>query len=146
MTKELDSWFEALNIPKVNTRQYSPLVLAFMGDSIYDLIIRTKVVAKANAPVNKLHSECRTYVKASAQAVIVKGIMDKLTDEEVAVFKRGRNAKSASVPKNANLMDYKNATGFEALLGYLYLEGRMERIFEIINFGIEGLEQDTTEE
>lgn len=140
MTNESTMILSQFSDKKVNPRQYSPLALAFIGDSIYDLIIRTKVVAKANAPVNKLHSNCREYVKAATQAKILFIVEESLNDEEMAVYKRGRNAKSASVPKNANLMDYKNATGFEALLGYLYLQGKLERIIEIIQLGLQGLE------
>lgn len=145
MTNDVTKILREFSESKVNPRQYSPLALAFIGDSIYDLIIRTKVVSKANAPVNKLHGQCRAFVKASAQAKIAHMIMEELTPDEQAVFKRGRNAKSASVPKNANLMDYKNATGLEALIGFLYLQGNLDRIIEIMHKGIQGLEEGTTE-
>lgn len=127
---------------KVNARQYSPLALAFIGDSIYDLIIRTMVVAEANAPVNKYHIQCQKYVKASEQAKAAHYLVHEnlLTDEEIAVFKRGRNAKSATSAKNSSLIDYKNATGLEALFGFLYLDGRMERVMELMSLLVEYLQ------
>lgn len=140
MEKNIEEVFEMMKVKKVNPRMYSPLTLAFIGDSVYDLIIRTKVVTKANAPVNKLHRESSQYVKASAQAAMILKLQDSLTDEEVAVYKRGRNAKSGSVPKNAKLIDYKNATGYEALVGYLYLKGQLTRIFELVNKGLDEFE------
>lgn len=128
---------------KVNARQYSPLALAFIGDSIYDLIIRTEVVSQANAPVNKYHVECQKYVKASEQAKVAHYFVHEniITDEEKAVFKRGRNAKSATSAKNSSLIDYKNATGLEALFGFLYLDGRMERVLELMNLAVSYLQK-----
>lgn len=114
----MDFFKESLDIKEVNPRQYSPLALAYIGDSVFDLVIKHKVVAKGNAPVNKLHRTTSRYVKASAQASTFRKIEGFLTEDEMAVFKRGRNAKSGTVPKNAELMDYKIATGFEALIGF----------------------------
>lgn len=142
MKQFIEKATELLELPKVNARQYSPLALAFIGDSIYDLIIRTKIVSKANAPVNKLHLNCSKYVKASAQAKIIRFLEPILTKDEHSVYKRGRNAKSFSVPKNASLADYRNATGFEALMGYLYLEGELERLMELIMIGIKEFEKE----
>jgi len=141
MEKNIEQIFEMMKVKKVNPRMYSPLTLAFIGDSVYDLIIRTKVVTNANAPVNKLHREASKYVKASAQAAMILKLQDSLTEEELAVYKRGRNAKSGTVPKNAKLIDYKNATGYEALVGYLYLKGQLARIFELVNEGLDGFEE-----
>lgn len=110
----------------------SPLTLAFIGDTIFDLIIRTKVIERGNAPVNKLHRYASHVVNATAQAEIVEKIKDSLTKEELSIWKRGRNAKSYTSAKNASIKDYRAATGLEALLGWLYLGGRMDRILELI--------------
>jgi len=116
-----------------DARMMSPLQLAYIGDAVYELLVRTYVVEKKNVSVNKLHKESVKYVKAEAQAKILFSMEDNLTEEEWTIVKRGRNAKSGSVPKNANLSDYKYATGFEALLGYLYMIGKIDRIFELLN-------------
>lgn len=134
----IDFFRKSLDIEKVNSRQYSPLVLAYIGDSVFDLIIKSKVVADGNAPVNKLHRKTSSYVKASSQANTFRKIQDILTEEEISIYKRGRNAKSGTVPKNADLIEYKVATGFEALIGFLYLENRFERIIELV---VEGVKQ-----
>ena len=120
---------------KKNT--YSPIVLAYMGDSIYDLIIRSMVVNKGAKAVGKIHKEVSSYVNAKAQADIYYKIEPILTEEERAVFRRGRNAKSNSTPKNADLKTYKHATGFEAILGYLYMSGNLDRIMELVALGLE---------
>ena len=109
-------------------RSYSPLALAFIGDAVYEAFIRTKILLQANTSANKLHKACTTFVKASAQSMAMKLLTEKLTEEETAVYKRGRNAHSATVPKHADLMDYRIATGFEALIGYLYLTAQSERL------------------
>lgn len=123
---------KALNLPDTDIKTYSPLTLAFIGDSVFDLIIRTYVVESGNAPVNKLHHKCSKLVQAGAQAELYHSIKDKLTEEEMAIFKRGRNAKSFTSAKNAGLLEYRTATGIEALIGYLYLTGRIDRIMELI--------------
>ncbi len=105
-----------------DVRQYSPLTLAYLGDAVYEIVIRTIIVEKANAPVNRLHKRSSALVKASAQARLIKAIEARLTEEEVSVYKRGRNAKSYTMAKNATMTDYRMATGFEALMGYLYLK------------------------
>ncbi len=121
-----------LSIPKTDIKTYSPLTLAFIGDSIFDLIIRTCVVESGNAPVNKLHKRCSILVQASAQADLYHTIKDDLTEEETAIFKRGRNAKSFTSAKNAGVVEYRTATGLEALMGYLYLTDQTERLLELI--------------
>ncbi len=120
------------NLSEVDLRTYSPLTLAFIGDSIYDLIIRTLVVESGNAPVNKLHKEVTKQVQATAQAELFHKIQDQLSEEELAVYKRGRNAKSFTSAKNAGIVEYRTATGLEALVGYLYLKGQISRILELI--------------
>ncbi len=120
------------NLPDTDLKTYSPLTLAFMGDSIFDLIIRTYIVESGNAPVNKLHKRASKLVQASAQAELYHLIKDQLTEEETAVFKRGRNAKSYTSAKNAGILEYRTATGLEALIGYLYLSDRMDRLMDLI--------------
>ncbi len=122
----------SLNLPETDIKTYSPLTLAFIGDSIYDLIIRTAVVEGGNAPVNKLHKRASKLVQATAQSELYHQIKDSLTEEETAVFKRGRNAKSFTSAKNAGIVEYRTATGLEALVGYLYLMDRMDRVLELI--------------
>lgn len=120
-------------------REYSPLALAYIGDGVYEVFIRTYVLNKGNAPVNKLHKASRDFVKAETQAKIYHIVEPILTEQEIEVLKRGRNAKSISSPKNGDIRDYRHATGFEALIGYLYLDKQIDRIDHIISYGIEGL-------
>jgi len=113
-------------------KTYSPLTLAYIGDGIYDLIIRTVVVGRGNLPAEKLHKRVIQYVNAGTQAAMIEAIVGDLNEEEAAVYKRGRNAKSYTKAKNASIGDYRKATGFEALMGYLYLQDKMERAIELI--------------
>lgn len=117
-------------------RSYSPLVLAYIGDAVYELMVRTKIVGHSNAPVNKLHKRSSNLVKAPAQAQMIKVIEPMLDEDELHVFKRGRNAKSYTSAKNASIIDYRMATGFEALIGYLYLQNKYERMAELVDIGI----------
>ncbi|GFN36565.1 mini-ribonuclease 3 [Tepidimicrobium xylanilyticum] len=110
----------------------SPLQLAYIGDAVYELCIRTYLLNKGT-PVKKLHSETIQYVKAKAQSNILHALKNLLTEEEKSLVRRGRNAKPKSIPKNAELMDYKYATGFESLIGYLYLTGQDNRIIELFD-------------
>lgn len=126
---------EAFDLKEVDVRTFSPLTLAYIGDGVYDLIIRSVIVERANASANKLHQKTTKYVKASAQAAMILALQEELTEEELSVFKRGRNAKSYTVAKNASMTDYRNATGFEALVGYLYLTGQNARILELVKKG-----------
>jgi ribonuclease III family protein len=119
-------------------RQLNPLVLAFIGDAIYEVFIRTYLVdKKRDMSVHKLHVEAISFVKAHAQSEFVKVLVDKLTEEELAIFKRGRNSKSGTVPKNADVQEYRSATGFEALIGYLYITEQTERLNYLLNSIIE---------
>lgn len=111
-----------------NPKQLSPLNLAFIGDCIYELLVREMLIAEANRPVNDLHRESVRYVSAKAQTQAYEAIREVLTEEETAVFKRGRNAKTGHNPKSASSGEYHTATGVEALFGYLYLTGREERL------------------
>lgn len=125
------------SIKKQDLRTYSPLTLAYIGDSIYDLIIKTMLVEERNDHVNKLHQKASSFVKASAQMQMYHDIEPLLTEEEKAVFRRGRNAKSYTMAKNATVTEYRNATGFEALCGYLYLNGETDRLLMLIKSGID---------
>lgn len=127
-------------IKKQDISTYSPLTLAYIGDGIYEIVIRSLVVGHGNGQVNKLHKKSSSLVKAETQSKIIKLLMDELTEEEVHVFKRGRNAHSFTSAKNASSADYHMATGFEAVMGYLYMEGRMQRIFELVERGLEKIE------
>ncbi|MCR4618292.1 MAG: ribonuclease III [Lachnospiraceae bacterium] len=124
---------------------YSPLALAYIGDDVYDIVVRTLVVERANRPANELHHETVKYVKAEAQSKAIVHILkcgDILTEEEQDIYKRGRNAKSYTSAKNADIQDYRKATGFEALLGYLYLCGRQSRVVEIVKLAIDFLDNE----
>ncbi len=127
---------------KANT--YSPLALAYIGDGVYEMFVRTYVMNKGNAPVNKMHKASRELVRASAQAKIYYLIEEALTEGEMAVLRRGRNAKSISVPKNGDVTEYRHATGLEALIGYLYIDGQIERIKELIDLGLKRLDESDT--
>ena len=124
---------QELSFKGVQPRQLSPLVLAYIGDSIYDLVIKTYLIdSKGNMPVNKLNRMSSGLVKAQTQSEMIGKIEHMLDDEEEGVYKRGRNAKSYTSAKNASITDYRRATGFEALMGYLYLSGRYSRMMELI--------------
>ena len=128
-----------LGLKEVNILTYSPLTLAYIGDDAYDLVIRTFLVNQGNMQVNKINKRANSIVKAETQSKMVRVIEPILSDEERAVYKRGRNAKSASTAKNASVNDYRRATGFEALIGYLYLLGRYERMIELIKISLEDI-------
>lgn len=131
---------EAFECGGSDVRAYSPLTLAYIGDAVYDVIIRTIVVERANRAVNELHKRTVKYVQAGVQAAMIEALMEELSEDEVAVYKRGRNAKSYTQAKNASIQDYRKATGFEALIGFLYLSGQTQRILCLIKTGIRKLE------
>ena len=118
----------------VNADMLSPLTLAFIGDTVYDLLVREEIICQANRPANDLHSLAVKKVKASAQAKAITDIMSELTEKELAVYKRGRNAKTGHIAKNASTGDYHKATGPEAVFGYLYQTGDIDRIRQIYAF------------
>ncbi len=123
--------------------KYSPLALAYIGDGIYEIVIRTLVLTRdGNEQVNKLHKKSSALVNAKAQARIICLIAEELNAEELRIYKRGRNAKSFTCAKNASIADYRRATGLEALCGYLYIQGKTDRLMEIIKLGITKLEKD----
>lgn len=128
---------EALRLKTCDGRMYSPLVYAYIGDAVYETIIRTIIVNRGNCPVNKMHRASSELVRASAQAKLAELIMGELTEEEQAVYRRGRNAHSATMAKHATVKDYRAATGFEALIGYLYLNERKERLIELVSVALQ---------
>ena len=134
---------EELGMQEVNIESYSPLTLAYIGDCVYDLIIKTMVISEGNKQVKKLHQETSKVVQASAQSEMMRVIQEVLTEEEHAVYRRGRNAKSVSPAKNQSLTDYRRATGFEALMGWLYLQNDWQRMIDLIKIGLEHLEEKT---
>ena len=116
------------NADNIHPREYSPLALAYIGDTVYDLFIRTKVIAKGNRHLTEMHKESVSFVKAHSQSVSAYALENELTEDELRVLKWGRNAKSNTTPKNADVTEYRMATGFETLVGYLYLLGEDERL------------------
>lgn len=127
---------ECFNCKEQDVRAYSPLTLAYIGDAVFDLVIRSVIVERANRSNNDLHKRTIRYVNAETQARMIEALLEQLTEEEEAVYKRGRNAKSYTTAKNASVGDYRKATGFEALVGYLYLTDRVPRVLELIKQGI----------
>ena len=124
---------------KINPREYSPLALAYIGDTVYDLFIRTKIIEKGNRHVTDMHKEAVSFVKAHSQAVSAYAIEEHLTEDELRVLKWGRNAKSNTTPKNADVTEYRMATGFETLIGYLYLGLQNERLDFLLNKAYEAI-------
>ena len=137
MEKGINAYIkEQFAIKEVDIKTYSPLTLAYIGDGIYDLVIRSIVVDKGNTKAAKLHQITSQLVKAHAQSEMMNAILPLLTEEEEDVYRRGRNAKSPTMAKNATMSDYRRATGFEALMGYLYLKDEFGRIVELVKCGL----------
>ena len=133
-----------LNLPGLDPKSYSPLGLAYIGDAVYEMVVRTIVLSEGNMSVNKYHKKSSSMVNDAAQAEVFEKIEPLLTETEMAVYKRGRNAKSATVAKHAAVIDYRKATGVEALIGYLYLNGEMERAVRLIGTGLGAGEDNET--
>ncbi len=131
---------EIFNSKEVRPNEYSPLALAFIGDSVFDLVIKSVIVEKANCQVNKLQNKTSKIVRATTQALIVDALKDELIEEESNIYRRGRNAKQYTKAKNASYSEYCKATGLEALVGYLYLKGDTERLIALIKTGLENAE------
>lgn len=136
MDTSLNRFKELFQLEDWDLRTYSPLTLAYIGDGIYELVIRTILVKKGNCPVNHLHKKASSLVKASSQSAMMEVLEPVLTEEEHSVYKRGRNAHSPTMAKHASMSDYRRATGFEALMGYLYLKEDYTRMLELIRMGI----------
>lgn len=145
MEKSVGSFHEYLEaefqIKGANIKTYSPLTFAYIGDAIYDLLIRTLIVKRGNCSPNKLHKRTSQLVKASAQAELIDKIMPALTEEERNIYKRGCNAKPHTIAKNATAKDYQKATGLEAMVGYLYLQDDVKRIIDLLKLGLTEEEQ-----
>jgi ribonuclease-3 family protein len=140
MSRGIDSYIrEQFDVPDVDIRTYSPLTLAYIGDGVFDLVIRTVVVGRGNTRASQLHQRTSRIVKAHTQAQIIGYLEEYLTEEELSVYRRGRNAKSPTMAKNATMSDYRKATGLEALVGYLYLTDQFERLVDLIRQAIEAL-------
>lgn len=138
----LDDIKREFNVEEVDIKTYSPLTLAFIGDGVFDLVIRSVIVGRANKQTDKLHKMKSGIVKAGTQAALAAAIMNDLTEEEQGYYRRGRNAHSYSSAKNASIADYRKATGFEALIGFLYLTNQNDRILELTKLGLERLEKE----
>ena len=128
---------EKFDITSKDIRTYSPLTLAYIGDAVYDLVVRSVLVNRGNTAVNNLHKRASAIVKAPAQAAIAASIMEDLTDEEKDIYRRGRNSKPHTKAKNASTIEYLEATGLEAVVGFLYLKGDMDRALNLIRLGLE---------
>ncbi|MCD8046940.1 MAG: ribonuclease III [Clostridiales bacterium] len=133
---------EYFHIKDVDIHTYSPLTLAYIGDGIYDLVIRSLVVGQGNTRVNQLHHHTSHLVKAHSQSEMMSYLLPELTPEEEDYYRRGRNAKSPTMAKNATVADYRRATGFEALMGYLYLTDQTDRLLYLVNLGLDRLKRD----
>lgn len=128
---------EKFDITSKDIRTYSPLTLAYIGDAVYDLVVRSVLVNRGNTAVNNLHKRASAIVKAPTQAQVAASIMDDLTDEEKDIYRRGRNSKPHTKAKNASTIEYLEATGLEAVVGFLYLKGDMDRALNLIRLGLE---------
>ena len=131
---------DEFEIKKVDIRTLSPVALAYIGDGIYELIIRTIIVEQGSRAANQLHKIVTKFVNATTQANLAEAIWEILTEEEQAVYKRGRNAKVNTSAKNALITDYRKATGLEALMGYLYLKEEKERMLFLVKEGLHKLD------
>lgn len=135
---KIDSYIkEQFGIKDVDIMTYSPLTLAYIGDGIFDIVIRSVVVGKGNTKASQLHKHTSSIVKAHTQAVMIEALEPHLTKEEADIYRRGRNAKSPTMAKNATMADYRKATGLEALMGYLYLSDDFERVVELTKLGVQ---------
>ena len=127
---------KATGADKLDIKEISPSVLAYVGDAVYEMYIRTYMVSHGGNNPHKLHRKSVGFVKAKAQSEILLAIYEELSEEEMDIARRGRNAKSGKIPKNADVSDYRHATGFEALIGYLYLTGKTTRLEDILKMCI----------
>ena len=125
----------------MQVRMMNPLVLAYIGDTVYDLFVRTYLIHSYDISVHQLHIKSISFVKAASQSETLRNIDELLTEDEKSIVKRGRNAKSGTIPKNADVTEYRWATGFESLLGFLYLTGQEERLYQILGYVLDAREQ-----
>lgn len=140
---EFDSYMQELfQMQEVDIKAYSPLALAYLGDCVFDLVIKSLILNQGNKQVQKLHKETSQIVQASSQSKMMRAIQEVLTEEEHQVYKRGRNSRTVTPAKNQSITDYRRATGFEALIGYLYLKKEYRRMLELIKLGLRDLKED----
>lgn len=135
----IDTILKPEELPDI--RQLSSLSLAFVGDSVYEMFVRTKILSSGSRPARDLHKIAVGYVKAKAQSTAMLAITEHLSEEETDIYKRGRNTNIHTVPKNADMNDYRQATGLEALVGYLYLTGQNERLTEILELAFAAIDR-----
>ena len=146
MMTDLESMMKTFRSEAPDLRTLSPLTLAYLGDAVYEQIVRTRLVLGGRCPVNRLHTAASRLVRASAQSAIIRYLEPDLTEEEHNVYRRGRNANSHTMAKNAAMSDYRRATGFEALIGYLYLKNDRERLLELAGRGLCYLEEQMNQD
>lgn len=135
-----EAFEQSFGLEPVDVKTYSPLALAYLGDTVYDMIFKTIVVSRHNMAAHKYHKKVCQYVSAVAQSQMVEVLLDLFTEEELLVYKRGRNSKPYNKAKNASPIEYQRATGLESLMGYLYLSRRIDRIIELLREGLQRLE------
>ena len=133
---------ERFDCREQDVRNFSPLTLAYIGDCVYELIVRTMVVERGNRPPRKLHNESSEFSKAGTPRKIYEALLDEVTKEEADILRRGKNAHFHTKAKNATVLEYRSATALEALLGYLYLTGKMERVLELLKIGLRKCEMN----
>ena len=133
---------ERFDCREQDVRNFSPLTLAYIGDCVYELIVRTMVVERGNRPPRKLHNESSEFSKAGTQRKIYEALLDEVTKEEADILRRGKNAHFHTKAKNATVLEYRSATALEALLGYLYLTAKMERVLELLKIGLRKCEMN----
>ena len=136
-----DSLDSVFGLSSKDWKLYSPLTLAYLGDAVYEMVIRTICVKRTNMQTQKLHRKVTGYVSAKAQAKMMDALAGELTEEEESIYRRGRNSKPYTKAKNASMEEYLKATGFEALVGYLYLQKEYERMNALLAHGIEALQE-----
>lgn len=139
MEEGLNTLFEGSRLEGSAADQYSPLTLAFIGDAVFELYVRSRIVQGHNKQVSALHAEAIEFVRAESQSKMIESIRPMFTEKEEHVYKRGRNAYSKTTPKHATIGEYRRATGFEAVIGWLYLSGDTARAVELMKAGVEAL-------
>ena len=133
----MNNIFDITYIDESQARVKNPQVLAFIGDAVYSLYVRNLIAINNDGKSGELHKLSTKYVKAKSQSETIEKLLPLFTETEMEVFKRGRNYKTQSVAKNSSVQEYHRATGFEAVLGYLYLSGQIERLNEFLRIGVE---------
>lgn len=136
---------QEINMPKQDPDKVSPLNLAFIGDSVYEVVIRNKMLAEHNSSVKDVNQRVSEFTRATAQCRMAMALEKELSEKELRIYKRGRNAKSLSVPKSCTISEYRHATGLEALIGYLFLNNEYARLLELIDAGCSLLSVPETE-